>query len=310
MRRPRFLTTNSLPHLLIVTIATAHSGELHEQLVSANQMLTPASSCTMTTTGTQRVIEANGIPTHPVGAFPNRRNPHTIREQRYYFRIPSQPDIADQPTPLIRQPFGIALNGVLFDPGTAEYYQRDRNSKWNYEALSGQISLGLDENHAHVQPNGAYHYHGLPTALFNERSGGNEQMTLLGWAADGFPIYGLFGYKDPYNASSEVTKLKSSYRVKLGKRGSTHGAPGGKYDGTFTIDYEYVQGLGDLDECGGRFGVTPEFTSGTYYYVLTDDYPFIPRMFRGIPDPSFERRRGRGNRRSQTDVPPDRRPKL
>ena len=52
----------------------------------------------------------------------------------------------------VRQPFGIALNGVLFDPGTAEFFQRDRSSKWNYEALSGAVRLGLDQNHAHVQP--------------------------------------------------------------------------------------------------------------------------------------------------------------
>lgn len=64
--------------------------------------------------------------------------------------------------------------------------------------------------------------------------------------------------------------------------------PGGKYDGTFVQDYEYVKGSGDLDECNGRTGVTPEFTNGTYYYVVTDAYPFIPRLFRGTPDSSFE----------------------
>ena len=26
--------------------------------------------------------------------------------------------------------------------------------------------------------------------------------------------------------------------------------------GAFTQDYEYVEGLGDLDQCNGRFGVT------------------------------------------------------
>jgi hypothetical protein len=203
---------------------------------------------------------------------------------------------------MVRQPFGIALNGVLFDPGTAEFFQRNRNSKWNYEALSGAVKLGLDQNHAHVQPNGAYHYHGLPSELFEMLSGGKQVMTLVGWAADGFPIYGLYGTEDPLDAGSEIVELKSSYQIKAGTRPSGSDSPGGDYDGTFTIDYEYVDSSGDLDECGGRFGVTPEFTEGTYYYVLTENYPFIPRMFKGEPDPSFERLRHRRRPSETSDV--------
>ena len=46
-------------------------------------------------------------------------------------------------------------------------------------------------------------------------------------------------------------------------------------------DYEYVEGLGDLDQCNGRFGVTPEFPEGIYYYVVTDDFPFFTRCLKG-----------------------------
>jgi hypothetical protein len=38
-----------------------------------------------------------------------------------------------------------------------------------------------------------------------------------------------------------------------------------------------------LDECNGRFTVTPEFPNGTYAYFLTRDWPVIPRAFRGKP---------------------------
>ena len=51
--------------------------------------------------------------------------------------------------------------------------------------------------------------------------------------------------------------------------------------GTFTQDYEYVDGIGDLDQCNGRFGVTPEFPDGIYYYVVTDDFPFFTRCLKG-----------------------------
>ena len=42
----------------------------------------------------------------------------------------------------------------------------------------------------------------------------------------------------------------------------TSDQPGGAYDGIFVEDFEYVPGSGDLDECGGRTGVTPEFPGG------------------------------------------------
>ena len=48
-----------------------------------------------------------------------------------------------------------------------------------------------------------------------------------------------------------------------------------------TQDYEYVAGSGDLDECNGRVGVTPEFPNGTYHYYITDTFPFIQRCVKG-----------------------------
>ena len=51
--------------------------------------------------------------------------------------------------------------------------------------------------------------------------------------------------------------------------------------GTFTSDNEYVAGLGDLDECNGRVGVTPEFPNGIYHYLITDSFPYIQRCIKG-----------------------------
>jgi hypothetical protein len=48
---------------------------------------------------------------------------------------------------------------------------------------------GTDTSNAHVQPNGMYHYHGIPEGLVTKLGNGNKAMTLIGWAADGFPIY-------------------------------------------------------------------------------------------------------------------------
>ena len=83
---------------------------------------------------------------------------------------------------------------------------------------------------------------------------------------DGYPIYALYGFKDPEDPKSGIKKLSSSFQLKKGHRPNS---PGGKYDGTFSKDYEYVKGSGDLDECNGRFTVTKEFPEGTYAYFLT-----------------------------------------
>jgi hypothetical protein len=54
-------------------------------------------------------------------------------------------------------------------------------------------------------------------------------------------------------------------------------------------DYEYIESNSELDDCGGRFAVTPEYPEGTYYYVLTDNWPYIPRCLNGSQvDNSFQ----------------------
>ena len=238
-------------------------------------------------------IKANGIPKHKVGSFPNKGNPNRITEQNYDIVIPSHPKPADQITYMHGQPgqrggppliFGITLDGVMMDPGTAEFWMGDRALGWNYEALGGAVRLGLDTNYAHVQPDGNYHYHGIPTGLMKRLGFKRGQHSpMIGWAADGFPIYALYAYAKPNDPSSGIRELKSSYRLKNGSRPGKPDGPGGKYDGAFVQDYEFVKGQGDLDECNGRFCVTPEFPKGTYAYFLTNEWPVIPRAFRGVP---------------------------
>lgn len=272
---------------------------------------------TITVNGETRTIAANGIPVHKTGRFPSRGNPNAISEQRYRYGMPAMPQAAKETTSVYGQPFGIALNGVPFDPGTAEIWSKNGRTHargggahggdhWNYDALSGKINLGIDSSNAHVQPSGAYHYHGIPHGLvaIQKKKVGKNAMILVGYAADGFPIYSEVAHDDADDTSSKLRKMNPSFRLKKGKRPSGDDAPGGNYDGTFNQDFEYVQGLGDLDECNGRTGVTPEYPDGTYYYVLTQTYPMIPRAFRGTPDESFERRRGRNGPPRDGERPP------
>ncbi|MET1415136.1 YHYH protein [Roseibium sp. HPY-6] len=253
-------------------------------------------SADITVDGNTRRIRANGYPDKAPGQFPNRNNPHAISKKNYNLKVPLNPRKRGGAKDAQGSVFGIAINGVVMDPGTAEYWQNNRRSGWNYEALGGACKLGLDKYNAHVQPDGTYHYHGIPTGVV-AASGGRSVPAMIGFAADGFPIYGQYGYSDPERKSA-MKKLKSSYRIKNGNRPD---GPGGRYNGKFTQDWAFVEGAGDLDQCNGRFAATPEYPDGTYHYILTDTFPFIPRCWMGNPDASFTRLKGRGQRRGNLE---------
>jgi len=245
---------------------------------------------TIVTNGGYRIITANGLPDHAPGQFPNKGNPNRISAQNYTFRITLNPQTNSTPGPAQGAWFGVALNGVPFEPGTGEFWNGQR--EWNYEAKSSFIDLGLDANNAHVQPTGAYHYHGLPTGLMTKLGVDGKKMLLVGYAADGFPIYTSYAYSIATNATSPLKKMRSGWQVKQGTRPR---GPRGSYDGRFTADYEFVKGSGELDECNGRFGVTPEYPKGIYYYCITDEFPGLARSWCGTPDASFfKSRRGPG----------------
>ncbi len=240
--------------------------------------------------GDYRVIVSNGWPDHAPGHFPRRGNPNTASAQSHHFRVPLKPTEAAKPLRSDGWWWGVALNGVPFEPSTGETWRNDPRSGWRYEAATGFLDLGLDEHNAHVQPTGAYHYHALPTGAVERRGGDASKMLLIGWAADGYPVYTGRAHASAKDASSPLRAMKSSWRLKKGNRpAEADGGPGGEYDGTFTQDFEYVRGSGDLDECNGRFGVTPEFPEGTYHYCITEEFPFLPRLWHGEPDETFRK---------------------
>lgn len=254
------------------------------ELVPAAQAFTGA-RVSIKTRGQTRTITTNGVPDHAVGGFPNAGNPHRIAGQRYTFKVPIHPVKGDARALPMGMRFGVALNGVPFDPNAAEFWRGNRQSGWQYNALGGAVALGLDANYAHVQPSGAYHYHGLPIGLMQELGWRSDRASpLIGYAADGFPIYALTAQID-----GRVTKMTSSYRLKSGQRPG--GAlPSGAYDGAFMQDYAYVAGAGRLDACNGAEVVTAEYPQGTYAYFITDSYPVLPRCLRGAVGRGFSKR--------------------
>jgi hypothetical protein len=232
------------------------------------------------------VLSANGIPDHAVGTFPNSNNPNTISAQSVSASYTLAP--ASTGTAASTQITGYALNGVKMDPGTAGTCNDSGSScsliggsgSWKIEALGqSAFNFGTDSSNAHVQPTGEYHYHGMPEGFVTKLNKGTA-MTLVGWASDGFPMYARYGYSTANNASSAIKVLKSSYVLKTTPDASRPSTSVYAM-GTFTQDYQYSAGSGDLDECNGRTGVTPEFPQGIYYYAITDTWPFIQRCVKG-----------------------------
>ena len=239
----------------------------------------------------ERLLSANGIPDHQVGEFPNEGNPNAISSQNISANLTLSPQESTTATELggPRGVTGYVLNGVKIDAGTAGSCDDsgdncsliDNSGNWSIEALGhSSFNFGTDENNAHVQPGGTYHYHGMPEGFITKQGGGDATITIIGWAADGFPIYARYGYSIASDATSAIRAMTGSYQLK-----SDVSATRPSQDiyplGTFAQDWEYVAGSGDLDECNGRVGVTPEFPEGIYHYFATDSYPYFQRCVKG-----------------------------
>lgn len=231
----------------------------------------------------ERCFVTNGLPDHDTGTFPNKGNPNRIAKQNIRVCVPGKPPWTPGATPQYhRGSIGIAINGIQFRPGTAEYYDaatrrgisRDPSSGWNLDGLGARDELGMDENNAHVDERGLYHYHGLADPLID-----STRATLIGYAADGYDIHFVDGRK------------KSSYQMKKGTRPT---APFGTYDGTYNEDWIYVAGSGDLDECNGGRNFY-----GRFVYYATETYPFLPRCLWGAISDDFKRKPPAGGRGSE-----------
>ncbi|WP_452229885.1 YHYH protein [Lacinutrix sp. MEBiC02404] len=226
----------------------------------------------VTVEGDQRVMVTNALPNHKTGEFPNPGNPNTISVQNKTYTFPLNPVYTGK-SKWMREP-GIALNGIKFEPQTAEVVVCETGENYRVEAIQDVINLGLDFNHAHVQPTGEYHYHGTPTSMIETFDTGKD-LVHIGFAHDGFPMY--------YSKSG---KYKPSFTLVEGDREGedcTYDNPmehldisvGGHHDGTYGSDYEYIDGSGDLDACNGIE------IDGQYMYFVTNEFPYVGRCVMG-----------------------------
>ena len=227
---------------------------------------------TVTVDGSIRTINSNALPDHETGDFPNSGNPNTISEQDVSYDFTTEPTYTGAATGV--RMTGVAVNGVKFEPGTAENVTCGTGETFRVEALQDIYNLGFDFNNAHVQPTGEYHYHGV-SQLLVEAYEHDGDLVHVGFAADGFLMY--YSKSGAYGSGYELVMADRTGTdcVLSLPPGNAVNIDGTSPDGTYTSDWIYNEGGGALDSCNG---IT---LGGEYLYVITDDYPYVGRCLNG-----------------------------
>ena len=261
-------------------------------------------------------ITATGVPAYPTGPFLDG-NPSNAQNQNNIIKIPLLPlENTSTPDDTVGGNIGVFVNGVaLFDYRDGVAWNPDTNSlcggpgntpcpggpnasmDWNRDAITAEMA-GFDCSKGHPAM-GNYHHHQNPSAFKLDLEIVSDicnlydadglyfidetiHSPLIGFAFDGFPIYGAYGYRNA-DGSGGLERIKSGYQLRdITER--THWADGTDVDdgpdvngtyflGYFREDYEFISHSEEyyLDEHNGRFCVTPEYPAGTYAYFATVD---------------------------------------
>ena len=179
-------------------------------------------------------------------------------------------------------------SGALFDCRVRDLTVNDAKRFGEYSKLrTSKIFSNLYESD--TENNLVYGIYGYSTDLAsNYGDDGNNHSPIVGWAYDGNPIYGPYGYNDPNDIQSGVGILKTGYTL---NSSSVQNRPTTFSNGFFIEDYKF-DNSGVLDAHNGRYCKTPEFPNGVYAYFcgvttsttsndLEPSYPyFIGNSFR------------------------------
>ena len=255
-------------------------------------------------------ITTNGIPAYTTGPFLDG-NPSLATDQNAIFKFPLNPtQNTGTPTATTMGNIGVFINGTaLFDARDGVSWKNSTNGLaggplggtgdgvWNRDAIVAERA-GFDCSKGHPAM-GNYHHHQNPSAFdldlnvlstictLYDADGlyaidSTVHAPLIGFAYDGFPIYGAYGYKNA-DGTGGIVRIKSSYTLRnitvrntspTGASVTAGPAVSTTYPlGYFQEDYEYTAPASDdyLDAHNGRFCVTPEYPNGTYCYFATVD---------------------------------------
>lgn len=238
-------------------------------------------------------VKSNGLGYNTWQGNPQGFEQHQPKTQAFGFKIPRQRSIVEVSTHTPTSGLvGVAINGVPFKSANSGITTIINNVTYTENSVVYPVQDFFNDGSGIVKEDKMFFYQSDPKLLYTKNP--NTHSPIVGYAFDGNPIYGPFGYSNPTDTSSTIKPMKSSYRLRIEQR-----ANGTVPDGTFIEDYEYVNGLGDLDQFNGRFCITPEYPGGVYAYFITVDpsnfdqprYPYIigPEYFNNplLPNSNF-----------------------
>ncbi|MBL7882633.1 MAG: YHYH protein [Bacteroidia bacterium] len=265
-------------------------------------------------------VSTQGIPAYIVGPYLDG-NPSQASNQNAIFKFPLNP--VQNTGTLVSTPMGnigVFVNGVgMFNYSDGVSWKNSTGAfaggplggtgdgVWNRDAIVYE-KLGFDCSKGHPAM-GNYHHHQNPSAFkldlnvisticnLYDADGlyaidSTQHSPLIGFAYDGFPVYGAYGYRNA-DGTGGIVRIKSSWTLRnitvrntLYTGASVTAGPNvsATYPlGSFREDYGYTAPIGPdyLDEHNGRFCVTPEYPNGIYCYFATVDenwnsaYPYI-----------------------------------
>ena len=250
-------------------------------------------------------VNCSGIPAYVIGPYLDG-NPSQAGNRKYLFKLPLNPQPqAGTPTAMGLGQTGVLINGVpVYNYADARSYQNQ--GVWHQNAVAFE-NAGFDCAKGHPAPgmgpgglaSGSYHHHQNPSA-FNIATvplstvcniyladglyvpDSTQHGPLIGFAFDGYPIYGGYGYASPQQPGA-VQRMLPGWRKRTITDRTTRpdgtALPASQYGptlaaqplGNYYEDFEFGSGGGDLDIHNGRQCVTPEYPQGTYAYFATFD---------------------------------------
>ena len=179
--------------------------------------------------------------------------PGDLSEIDRTYTMPANPEIGDETTSIrLLGPVAVAVNGLpIYGP----------NEGGNLGYGDPYLDAILDFCNGHTGPGGSYHFHAMPSCLFDDYEG--KVGLVVGYALDGFPILAPYACVDA--DCTAVEEVESSWQ-----RTSS--------DNNAWLAHEYVEGSGDLDECNGM-----TLPDGSYAYFATATFPYGVACYRGTP---------------------------
>jgi hypothetical protein len=285
-------------------------------------------------------IRSTGLASYTMGPWQNGSFPNLPENQKVLYRFPRTNAVPATKSENGGGQIGVFVDGVAmfnswdaftWDP-SADSDENNYTGYWNRDAYVNEGAT-FDPGYAHQQNTGTYHYHASPIALryllgdhvdydsvaktyAESTTVPTQHSPILAWTADGFPLYGPYGYSDPTNPASGIRRMISGYVIRNGQDGTVNltkvgratlpqwavrlygvsasqsGAPvNASYPvGRYMEDNDYLgdctnpstgsnyqQGVDfDLDQYNGRWCVTPDYPKGTYAYFVAINSNGIP----------------------------------